>query len=142
MKSRPGAWGRGSRPSQTLDLTFRCRFHLLHAFGPFSTLRRSWEPRFGQLSVLILIFHFLVFFPRKVPGKFREISPRVDMITNIRKWRGVVLVIWYPVITLWWGLWFRVVKSLWGCEKWILQKILHRSSDPIFFSDIFFIEKK
>ena len=36
----------------------------------------------------------------------------------------------------------RVVKSLPGCEKWILYKILHRSSDTtIFLTYIFSLEK-
>jgi len=37
---------------------------------------------------------------------------------------------------------FSVFKSSRECEKWILHTILHRFSDPIFFSTFFFIEKK
>ena len=35
-----------------------------------------------------------------------------------------------------------LVKSLRGCEKWILQKILHRYSDSKIFSTFFFRPKK
>ena len=34
-----------------------------------------------------------------------------------------------------------LAKSLRGCQKWILQKILHRSSDPKKSQLLFFIEK-
>ena len=34
-----------------------------------------------------------------------------------------------------------LVKSLRGCEKWILQEILHRYSEPNIFSTFFFVTK-
>ena len=37
---------------------------------------------------------------------------------------------------------FVMLRCIYGCQKWIPDKILHRNDDPIFFSTFFFSMKK
>ena len=113
---------------------------------PTAALRWSWELRL-QIPVDLLDYFFFGNFYEKIFSNFWE-NP-FWKLKNI-SWTSEEIIsrqseAKLEIMILFFDRRFRPeihVKSLRGCEKWILQKILHRSSDRKKISTSFFHRKK